>query len=127
MIVNKDSFNNGWIPLIALLGVSAVAIGAIAAHVVSDPKAVAALEKAALYQLIHAVVMLFTLLLSGGLAMFCRWVMLVGIVLFCGSIEVKYLLDVKQATVVAPFGGVCLMLAWILLGVTGMRQKLRTS
>ena len=105
-----------------LLGLSAVAIGAVAAHVITDSKAVASLEKAAIYQLIHVVVLLFIAQSQVRLARACRWLFLTGVILFCGSIEMKYLLDMQEATLVAPVGGVLLMLGWIVLGISGISR-----
>lgn len=122
MIVEKSS-PSPWMIVAAVLGLSAVALGAIAAHVITDSQAVSAIEKAALYQLIHAVVLLFASQFHGRLAQLSRWLLLIGIVLFCGSIELKYLFDVSKATVVAPSGGICLMLGWLVLGAAGIRQK----
>lgn len=114
---------NGWIIVAGLLGLSAVAIGAVAAHVITDSKAVASLEKAAIYQLIHVVVLLFIAQSQVRLARACRWLFLTGVILFCGSIEMKYLLDMQEATLVAPVGGVLLMLGWIVLGISGISRK----
>jgi uncharacterized membrane protein YgdD (TMEM256/DUF423 family) len=49
--------------------------------------------------------------------------LLAGIVLFCGSIELKYLFSLNQATVVAPTGGVALMLGWLMLGVSALTRR----
>lgn len=122
MNTNKE-YLAGWVSIASLLGLLAVGIGAIASHALTDPKAVAALEKAALYQLIHAVVLLYASQLKGRVAQVCRWLFLFGIVLFSGSIELKYLFALNAATVVAPTGGVCLMLAWIALGLSSFRQR----
>lgn len=122
MPTNKQ-YLPGWISGAALLGLIAVGIGAIAAHAVADPRAVAALEKAALYQLIHAVVLLFASQLTGRLAQLSRWLMLIGMILFCGSIELKYLFAVQNATIVAPSGGISLMLGWVTLGVAAFWQN----
>jgi uncharacterized membrane protein YgdD (TMEM256/DUF423 family) len=123
MLTRKDDAAY-WIAVAALLGLMAVALGAIASHALTDPQAIGAIEKAALYQLIHAVVLLFAVQLSGAAARWSRWLFLIGILLFCGSIEVKYLFDFRAATVVAPTGGVCLMLGWIMLGIAGFRNRL---
>jgi len=114
---------SGWVGIAALLGMLAVGLGAIASHALIDPKAVASVEKAALYQLMHAVVLLFASQLNGRFAQLCRWLFLVGIALFSGSIEIKYLFALQNATVVAPAGGICLMLGWVALGVAGFRQR----
>lgn len=126
MNVRHDN-NTRWILLAAVLGFIAVGLGAIASHVVIDSKAVSAIEKAALYQLIHAVVLLFASQMHGQLAKISRWLLLIGIVLFCGSIELKYLFDISKATIVAPSGGICLMLGWLILGAAGMKQKVKSD
>ena len=58
--------------------------GAIAAHALADPKAIAAIEKAAIYQLIHALVLIMSTLLTGTLVQWSRAFFLIGIFLFCG-------------------------------------------
>ena len=119
----KNDALPGWIAAAAILGLISVGIGAIASHALTDPLAVAALEKAALYQMIHAVVLLFVSQLNGRIAQVARWLFFIGIILFSGSIELKYLFAQQSATVVAPTGGICLMLGWVALGVAGFRQR----
>lgn len=97
-------------------------MGAVAAHALADPKAIAAIEKAAIYQLIHALVLIMSTLLTGTIVQWSRVFFLIGIFLFCGSIELKYLLNLPQVIVVAPTGGICLMLGWVLLGVASLRR-----
>ncbi|MEI8400209.1 MAG: DUF423 domain-containing protein [Alcaligenaceae bacterium] len=111
----------------ALLGLSAVALGAIAAHAVADAQAARALERASLYQLIHALALLYATGLPGKAALLARSLLLAGIVLFCGSIELKYLFSLTQASAVAPAGGVALMLGWLLLGVAGLARSVSKS
>jgi uncharacterized membrane protein YgdD (TMEM256/DUF423 family) len=122
-MLEKNDYSFQWIAVAALLGLMAVAMGAIAAHALADPKAIAAIEKAAVYQLIHALVLIMSTLLTGTLVQWSRVFILIGIFLFCGSIELKYLLNLHHVTVVAPTGGVCLMLGWVLLGVASLRQR----
>lgn len=112
-----------WGVIAALLGLTAVALGAVAAHAVAEPQAAQALERASLYQLIHALVLLYATGLSGKAALLARIFLLVGIVLFCGSIELKYLFSVAQAVAVAPTGGVALMLGWLMLGVSALTRS----
>jgi uncharacterized membrane protein YgdD (TMEM256/DUF423 family) len=111
-----------WGVIAALLGLTAVALGAVAAHAVAEPHASQALERASLYQLIHALVLLYATGLSGKAALFARILLLSGIVLFCGSIELKYLFSVAQAAIVAPTGGIALMLGWLMLGVSALTR-----
>jgi uncharacterized membrane protein YgdD (TMEM256/DUF423 family) len=111
----------------ALLGLTAVALGAFAAHAVPDAQAAQALERASLYQLIHALALLYATALSGKAALLARCLLLVGIVLFCGSIELKYLFSMLQATALAPTGGVALMLGWLMLGVSALTRSTSKS
>jgi len=116
-----------WGVTAALLGVTAVVLGAIAAHAVADAQAAQALERASLYQLIHALAILYATGLLGKAALLARSLLLAGIVLFCGSIELKYLFSLTQATVVAPTGGVALMLGWLMLGVSALSRSASKS
>ena len=100
------------------LGLSAVVIGAIAAHGLADPQAIASVERASTYQLVHSVILVVTTLISGRAALVSRWLLLTGIVLFCGSIYAKYFFDFVNATKFAPSGGVLLMLGWLSLALS---------
>jgi len=111
----------------ALLGLTAVALGAVAAHAVANPQAAQALERASLYQLIHALVLLYAAGLPGKAALLARSLLLAGIVLFCGSIELKYLFSITQAAAVAPTGGVALMLGWLMLGISALTRSTSKS
>ncbi len=119
---SPSASQRGWFVVAALLGLTAVALGAVASHALADPLAARAVERASLYQLIHAVVLLFAAGLTGYLALGARCLLLAGIVLFCGSIELKYLFSVTNASAFAPTGGVCLMLGWLLLGASALRR-----
>ena len=111
----------------ALLGLTAVALGAVAAHAVTDVQAAQALERASLYQLIHALALLYATSLPGKAGLLARSLLLVGILLFCGSIELKYLFSITQATAVAPTGGVALMLGWLMLGISALTRSTSKS
>jgi uncharacterized membrane protein YgdD (TMEM256/DUF423 family) len=111
----KLSLPNVWRPIACLLGLTAVIVGALAAHVVSDPQAAQAVERAAYYQLIHAAVLLFATSLVGRTVIFAKCALLSGILLFSGSIYAKYLLHLIASASLAPAGGVLLMLGWLAL------------
>lgn len=119
---NSPSAHPAWSVIAALSGLTAVALGAIAAHTVADAQAAQALERASLYQLIHALVLLYATVLSGKAALLARALLVVGMTLFCGSIELKYLFSVTQATAFAPAGGIALMLGWLMLGVSALTR-----
>jgi uncharacterized membrane protein YgdD (TMEM256/DUF423 family) len=115
----QDAHAAGWRLISGLLGMTAVILGAVGAHAVSDIQAAASIERAALYQLIHAAVLLFSTLLSGKLASIARWAIFLGVCLFCGSIYAKYFLSLTQATQFAPSGGILLMCGWLAFSVSG--------
>jgi len=116
---NRFSF---WAVACGLLGASAVAIGAIASHVMTNPAAIASVEKASSYQLWHVLAILVSLLLRGPTVTYARLFFLVGIILFCGSIYAKYFAGLQAAVVVAPAGGIAMMTGWLLLGLTGYQS-----
>ena len=112
-----------WRVVASLLGLSAVALGAIAAHALADPAASAAVERASTYQLIHAVVLWLATLCTGWAARAARWALLAGMLLFCGAIYAKYLLGFSQAVAIAPTGGTALMLGWLLLALARLPDQ----
>ena len=111
-----------WAALSGVLGASAVAIGAIAAHAVTHPVAIASIERASAYQLWHTLAILVSLFLKGTAPVIARIMFLVGICLFCGSIYSKYLMNISEAVVVAPLGGAAFMAGWLVLGFSGYQS-----
>lgn len=110
-----------WAAACGVLGASAVAIGAIASHVMSQPLAIASVEKASSYQLWHVLAILVTLCMRGATLAWARLLFLAGILLFCGSIYAKYFMGIQAAVVVAPAGGIALMAGWLMVGLSACR------
>jgi uncharacterized membrane protein YgdD (TMEM256/DUF423 family) len=104
----------------ALLAAAAVALSAYAAHAASGP-AQASLHAAAIMAFGHGValaalapparlrIQFFTL--SG---------MLLGTLLFCGSLVLRHAFDLPVR--LAPFGGGLLILSWLLYAVASLRR-----
>jgi uncharacterized membrane protein YgdD (TMEM256/DUF423 family) len=107
-----------WRLVAAALGLTAVALAAAAAHAIADPKAALSVERAAIMQLIHAVLLVYLASLPGSWIRLARWATLLGLVLFCGGIYTKYFAEIVSAGALAPAGGVMLMLGWMLLGLS---------
>jgi uncharacterized membrane protein YgdD (TMEM256/DUF423 family) len=55
----------------------------------------------------------------GKFALAARWLFLGATSLFCGTLYLKALLGWDAAVRLAPFGGVCFMLGWLLVAVHG--------
>ncbi|MCW9015166.1 MAG: DUF423 domain-containing protein [Gammaproteobacteria bacterium] len=51
------------------------------------------------------------------------WLMLAGIVLFCGSLYLLSLSGIKSLGIITPFGGLCFLAGWLWLIVTTYKFK----
>jgi uncharacterized membrane protein YgdD (TMEM256/DUF423 family) len=110
--------NSPWVLLCGILGASGVALGAVAAHALSDPQAASAVQLASTYQLIHTITILVLLMAQGTMIRIIRLTMLLGIVLFAGAIYAKYLLGITALGALAPIGGLLLIMAWLALAAS---------
>jgi len=103
----------------ALLGLLAVALGAVGAHALEktleqSPKGVAIWEKAVFYHFIHAV-MLFVLALRKPLKRVSWFAFLIGIILFSGSLYIYALAGTHWMVFLTPIGGVSFIVGWVCL------------
>ncbi len=104
--------------LAALAGFLAVALGAFGAHglkaTLETNGTLAVWQTAALYHLVHAVVLLVlaqkTAVARVPFALFGA-----GIVIFSGSLYTLALTNVKWLGAITPLGGVCLLAGWLAL------------
>jgi uncharacterized membrane protein YgdD (TMEM256/DUF423 family) len=107
--------------LAALLGGTAVALGAFAAHgLEGDARAARLVETAARYQMWHAL----ALLAVAALRLPAPWAVhgwLAGIVLFCGSLYGLALGAPGWIGLVTPFGGAAFILGWAALALAAWR------
>ena len=106
-----------WGVVAGLSGFTAVVMGAVGAHAVTDPHAAALVETASLYELIHAVALLWLSGARGKYLPAARWLFLLGTVLFCGTIYLKAMAGWDTAVRLAPFGGVGFMLGWLAIAL----------
>lgn len=102
----------------ALLGLLAVALGAFGAHglekLIDDPERLATWDTAVFYHLTHAV-MLYVIAVGGILRPAAWLAMLIGLVIFSGSLYVLVLTGIKWLGAITPLGGASLLLGWGLL------------
>ena len=110
----------------AILGFLGVALGAFGAHALSGrltaQQTMALWEKAVFYHLLHAGV----LLVVTGWRPWPRgaWLFLVaGIVAFSGSLYLYALTKIFWLVFVTPFGGVFLLVGWLLLAWRRTEEK----
>lgn len=116
----------------AVLSFTAVILGALASHSFShylSKEALAAVETAIRYQLVHGVFiagMGWALQINmNSFAQKLRWplsILISGVILFSGSIYLLVLNQFKMLGPVTPTGGVLLLIGWAWLAVTSFRR-----
>ncbi len=113
-----------WISIGAVNGLIAVALGAFGAHMLKgrlDAAQLATYEVGVRYQMVHALSLLAVSWLMSvrpsRVATAAGVCMLVGIVLFSGSIYALTLTSWRWVWPCTPAGGMSLMLGWILLAI----------
>ncbi len=113
--------------LILALGVGLGAFGAHALRAMVDASALAIWHTAVLYQLLHGLGLLLIAALSTQLHP--AWqsrsaiLMLIGVLIFSGSLYILVLSGVKWLGAITPIGGVAMIVAWLLLAVAASRGK----
>ena len=113
-----------WIGCGALAGLTAVAMAALAAHGLDrlDPAALQMVRNALQMHGWHALALLACGLWAprgGRLVDWAGAAFVVGLVLFCGTVYALGLFGVRLG-MLAPIGGMLLMLGWLLLGVSAL-------
>jgi uncharacterized membrane protein YgdD (TMEM256/DUF423 family) len=101
----------------------AVALGAFGAHGLADklePKYLDIWKTGVTYQMFHATgILVIGLLLSKVTSSpqftWAGWLMLLGIILFSGSLYVLSLTKIGILGAITPLGGVCFLAAWVLI------------
>ncbi len=106
----------------ALFGLFAVAGGALAAHGLDDPRAIAWMEKASRYAMWHALALL-GLQALGQLTRLRLALFLAGVVLFSGSLTALAFGAPGTTALVTPFGGTLLLLGWAAVLAGALRTR----
>jgi uncharacterized membrane protein YgdD (TMEM256/DUF423 family) len=134
MPYHRDPMTNFSRLMLTLAGVNAVlaiALGAFGAHALRarlEPRLLEVFHTAVLYHLFHtlglAVVALTALKLVNSRALaWSGWLMMVGIVLFCGSLYLLSVTGARSLGAITPLGGVAFILAWIAFAIAAMTAR----
>jgi uncharacterized membrane protein YgdD (TMEM256/DUF423 family) len=102
----------------AASGFVAVAIGAFAAHAISDPQAKAWIETGAKYHLAHTMTIFVSLSFrnwGATLARHASGLFFFGCVLFAGSLYAMALGGPRWLGAITPIGGILFLLGWAVL------------
>jgi uncharacterized membrane protein YgdD (TMEM256/DUF423 family) len=118
-------------PAIGAAGLAlAVMLGAFGAHALRtrlDAYSMSIWERAVFYHFVHMFGLLLVPLFerAGALSRAARtwvcWLLLAGVVLFCGSLYLLALTGVRPLGAVTPFGGLSFIAAWLVLAVALLR------
>ena len=108
--------------LSAFLGVGLGAFGAHGLKTRVTPEMLAVWQTGVLYHLVHALGLLLIgilchLMPEAATARNAGWAILLGTVLFSGSLYLLVLTGVKPLGMITPFGGIAFLVGWLLLGV----------
>ena len=108
--------------LSALLGVGLGAFGAHGLKTKVTPEMLAVWQTGVLYHLAHALGLLLIgilchLMPEAATARNAGWAILLGTVLFSGSLYLMVLTGIKPLGMITPFGGIAFLLGWLLLGI----------
>ncbi len=108
----------------ALLSGLSVAAGAFGAHALRErvePRMLEVFETAARYQMYHGLALLAVAYACSRwpstLVSISGWLFVAGIVLFSGSLYVMTFTGARWLGAVTPLGGVCWIVAWLLLAL----------
>lgn len=107
-----------WMTLAALGGFAAVAVGAFAAHGVTDPQAKDLLKTGATYAFMHSLATFAcSAFLQAGAsrARFAPAFFLSGVALFSGSLFALAAGAPRSVGAITPLGGLCFLAGWAIL------------
>ena len=116
--------------LAAALLFAAVGLGAFGAHALRErlaPEMAAVYQTAVQYHFWHAlgllaIGVLLTQRPASGLLAAAAWLIVAGIVLFCGSLYALALTGIRGLGAVTPFGGVAFLAGWAVLAWAASRS-----
>jgi uncharacterized membrane protein YgdD (TMEM256/DUF423 family) len=116
----------------SFLGLTAVILGAFAAHSLKESLSAEAMESMTTgirYQIYHVIVLLFVNIYSGFSEKFknqVSWLFFIGILFFSGSIYAIYMLGVSAKSIwfITPLGGLLLIIGWLLMFVFFLKKSL---
>lgn len=111
----------------ALIGVALGAFGAHGLKTKVAPEMLTVWNTAVQYHLIHAlglllIGILYHLMPEAPLIKTAGWSILLGIILFSGSLYALVLTGTKPLGIITPIGGVAFLVGWLLLAVAAWRH-----
>ncbi len=114
--------------LCAFAGVGLGAFGAHALKASLSPESLAVYQTGVTYQMWHSLGLIAIALVQQHMpdskrVALAGWLMFLGILLFSGSLYLLVLLDMPKLGMITPIGGVCFLIAWLLLCLSATHNK----
>jgi uncharacterized membrane protein YgdD (TMEM256/DUF423 family) len=114
--------------LCAFVGVGMGAFGAHALKTTLSSESLAVYQTGVTYQMWHSLGLIAIALVQQHIPDSKRitvagWLMFLGILLFSGSLYLLVLLDMPKLGMITPIGGVCFLIAWLLLCLSATHSK----
>lgn len=110
---------------LAALGVILGAFGAHALRKSLAPEMLSAYQTGVLYQLIHALALIAVALaareLGGPILLSAGIFILLGIVLFSGSLYILSTTSIRSIGIITPIGGLAFIIGWLLFFIAAWR------
>ncbi|MBF0383139.1 MAG: DUF423 domain-containing protein [Magnetococcales bacterium] len=110
-----------------LSGAIAVILGAYGAHALQGVTAthLGIFKTASLYHLVHSIVLVLVGIVArfipnSALIHWSGWLFIAGVLLFPGTLYFKTMASISFG-LATPLGGICLILAWLLLAVGSLK------
>jgi uncharacterized membrane protein YgdD (TMEM256/DUF423 family) len=121
-----------WSAIGAFLMALAVAFGAFGAHGLRnrlDAYSMSVYEKAVFYHFVHALGILLVALLArtnaisvAGQARVC-WLLLIGVIVFSGSLYALAISGIRILGAITPIGGIAFIAGWLVLVYEALRVQ----
>jgi uncharacterized membrane protein YgdD (TMEM256/DUF423 family) len=119
-----------FISLGSLNAALAVILGAFGAHALKSkiqPEALEIFQTGVQYHLYHSLglILIGIIYRVGKLSTainFSGWMMVIGMILFSGSLYILSITGIRSIGMITPIGGILLVISWILLAIAWLKQ-----
>ena len=116
----------------AVLGLSAVALGAFGAHLLQStatPEMLSLWQTGVQYQMFHVLALLSVIIIANSnytiLWGIAGWLFVMGAIIFSGSLYLLVVTEIKAFGMITPIGGSMLLAGWLVLFFALIRSSVK--
>ncbi|GAB7057826.1 DUF423 domain-containing protein [Paenibacillus sp. YK5] len=126
----EQRMNSTFVAIGSICALLSVALGAFGAHGLKEvltPNMLANYQTGVQYQMMHslgliAIGLCASILPAGGHLRRAGWFMLIGIILFSGSLYVLSITGITALGAITPIGGIAFLLGWLFLALAAWKS-----